>query len=802
MTHIKIKSLISYNKKNGWYSLISLLSLVLGLTTVIFVGIYIHNQLTYDSQHENKDRIYRLGLNVITEDGTDKFPFSSMPLGPTMKEEIPAIESYVRFSSVGQQVFVKQEESNSYFKVDNFYMVDSTIFDIFTHYFILGNANSALNEPNSIVITKELSDKLTVKLGDFITVKGQNNKDVVCKLTGIIENPQPNSFMKIEGLISMGTISQIWGHQYYDYIKTNHKRPACFTYFLMKRNVDLQNIKSYFNPYLENYMNKNSRGMKFDINFHSLRSLRFSTGILEDFPKANNNSIIILAIVGFLVLIVSCINYINLEISLSMKRFKEIAIKKMHGSEKKHISIDYLIGSIIFTFVCILISLVVILIIAKGYTSLTGIDITWKSIVTFKSVLFVILLTLIVGLASGSYTSFYLARVNALDVIRNNRISNSKSIFRKLLIIFQIVISLGSIFAQIVISNQNRYLSDKDLGFKSKNVLNVAILDNPLQDKGSIIINSLKLKEYIDNVSSSSSTMDMADRSQREIYIKEDNELNSYLVNSNYVDDSFIDLHQIKVVEGRNFSNDYTTDLNSSCIINEYLAKKIGKGKSAINTRIYRDRDGKQPLKIIGVVQNFHYEKLNTKLGPYVFFMGENMGYLNIKYREGMNQTVVSDVKNEFEDLGAQLPIQVTYLQESIRNKYEEEIRFNKVFRILSILAILISIIGIIGYSTLNIKYQLKDIAIKKILGASFIRLFTNDIFRNVKLLSFASIIAIPASYIFLENWLANFTYRIDISFWHITGSILLILGIIIITTFLSIIGILYIKPSLLIKDE
>ena len=267
------------------------------------------------------------------------------------------------------------------------------------------------------------------------------------------------------------------------------------------------------------------------------------------------------------------------------------------------------------------------------------------------------------------------------------------------------------------------------------------------------------------------------------------------------VDEEFIDLNDIKILKGRKFDNSLISD-ERSCIINETLAKKLGWGKDVLNKEINRNREGSNPLNVIAVVKDFHFENLNNKIAPYIFMRGDDQRYLNVKYKKGHENIALIKVQEKLTEHGAVLPVDISFVDENIKGKYKEENDFKKLFRFFTIIAIFISIIGIIGLTSYKVQRQMKDVAIKKVIGASLNHIFLSYIYRIVKLFMIAMLIALPLVYYFLSNWLNNYVYRINIGFLHLLSSAVVIFFIIIISTALSLSSIIYLDPVKLLKDE
>jgi putative ABC transport system permease protein len=394
-----------------------------------------------------------------------------------------------------------------------------------------------------------------------------------------------------------------------------------------------------------------------------------------------------------------------------------------------------------------------------------------------------------------------LAKVNPLVVLKKTVFTKVKGGLGKILLVLQLIICFAALCSTLIISQQFKLLMKKDLGFNSDNIMTIFVQDQKVVDQLKQIKNELKKEDCIKNVSTSSHTFDRLNEAQWEFYIKSENTMQAHLLNACMVDEEFINLHEIKILKGRNFDNKRLTD-ETSCIVNEALVSKLGWGDNALNKEIFMNRDGNNPMKVIGIVKDFHFESLHTELGPFIFFSGNNRRSLNFKYKKGTEQIALNKIKRKLSEFGSVLPADISFLNEKIKKKYKEESNFMKLFRIFTFMAIFISIIGIIGLTSYKAQRQLLDIAIKKVLGATLNRIFTSYIYSIMKLFAISILIALPAIYYFMYNWLNNFSYRININPYHFLFSAVLILVIIIISTILSLSNVIYVDPVKLLKDE
>ena len=596
------------------YSILNVLGLSTGIAVALIIFLYLQNDLTYDRYHDNAKNIYRVNSIYISSGKENKFALSPVSFGPRIKEELPEVRSYTRLVTLGKRMLSFGDEI---FYEDGIYIADSTIFDVFTHHFIFGNPAKCLKSPNSIVLTEKLSRKYfgdMNPLGETLVL----DKSQSFQVTGVIRDLPENVHLRYDALLPAKLYDPNGETKNASFFDIN-----AFTYLLMPDDYDPRQFNEKFPSFYEKYAA--ALGKKLNQQYiavlQPLLKIHFSKEWSYDLPNGNRTYIIAFLVIGLLVLTLSCINYLNLTTARAENRRKEIAMKKILGSKRSDLAMQFLGESQFLAITGMIIALGIAQFVL-GFTSFNQlIDKNLQVEVTRNTsfVPAVILLTIFVGLASGSYPAFYLSHVHPLRAMQRN-IGTSPISFRKLLVILQIVISIGVIICTNLINLQIEYVRTKDLGINKQNVLIVPLRDTLVSNHISILKERLKLNPEIESVSTAYSLP--AGGLGNNLYRAEtENGLEENNYWSLYASYDFIRTMGITLLAGRDFNREIPTDFRSAFIINETLAKKM-RWREPLGKRLQQNfgNDGMPFFDgvVIGVVKDFNYTSLHNPIEPMV----------------------------------------------------------------------------------------------------------------------------------------------------------------------------------------
>ncbi len=779
--------------RNKFYSFINILGLAIGFMATIIILMYNQNELNYDKHNVKYERIYRLESHFTIAGKDDLFAVSAVPLGPAFKVEYPEVEEFVRL--LGGDGMLIEVDENEYYE-DRLFWADSTIFDIFTHEFIYGTAENALTEPNTCVINQSLSEKyfgINNPIGEII--KAAN--EMTFKITGVIKDQPNNTHLKYNGLFSIVTLSERIGRE-----RFNSFEPGQFwnigpyTYVLLKENSSVDAILDKFPLFYEKYMK--SLGDQINGSFVAmatpLAEIHLNSTFKNDEPTGNKGYVLIFSIVAGFILVIAGINYMNMATARSANRAKEVGLRKVIGAVRSQLMRQFLSESLILAMIAFLISILAAYLILPFFNEIAGKSLTFGTTQSFNNIIWTFGIAVVVGLLSGSYPAFYLSSFLPVKVLKG-KISSGKSrgTLRKVLVVFQFVISIAMIVGTLVISKQLNFLRSKDLGFDKNNVLVATVqADTNFLKKMPTFREELMQNPNVENLSTSNGYPGNINgiivmKVEQDTKFGSDSTGNSggsqmveETLNLTFIDYDFLDLYDIEFVEGRNYSRDMGTDLQEGVIINEACAKELGWTDNPIGKKIgfglQLDGTFVRSTKVIGVVKDFHYKSMHNAIEPLTMFLNdEPSNFVSIKIGKNNRQETIQYIEDKWNEFGAIHPFDYDYLATVMDDMYQAEDNIGKVFTIASLLSVFIALLGLLGLSSFIAEQRTKEIGIRKVVGASLVSILRLLFKEFVILILIAFVIASPLAWYFLNDWLeVNFVYQAKLGvLTFITGGVI-----------------------------
>lgn len=752
--------------KNKLFSAINLIGLSVGMAAVLLIGIYFQNELSYDTFHKNKDSLYRVGFEFFNSGKSlGKGPVFTPPFGPDAQNEFPEINSFCRIS-VHHEVFIVKGENK--IKSSDIIFADSTFFKLFSFNLYSGNPETVLRQPYSIVLTKTLAEKLFGNenaIGKTVRLDGENDYMV----TGITDAAPFNSQISYEALISFSTLykdpvkhAMDWngGNQYITYLKINNPSNAAslekkFPAFLWK------NINSLYEK----------RGMKITASLQPLQDVHLKYDGDSDNTRTN---LYVFGVVAILILIISCVNYVNLTTAQASSRFKEIGVRKILGGLRKQLTGQFLGESLLITTFAFILSLLIVYAVSPVYAQILGRPL----VLSGGSLLFLILLAFLVilsiGVGAGSYLAFYLSSLNVNKTINASAAKSKHSGFRKGLIIAQFAITIALMTCTLIINLQLHYTKNKSLGFDKEHIIALPLIGD--KSKDAVFVLKQQIAGFADVETVSAVSEIPHDGIQNNGFVPE-GDTKAIIIHQLDADDDLVKTFRFKMLSGSYFSKDKPTD-SDGYIINETLAKMLGWDNPAGKTI---SRNGNH--KVIGVMQDFIFSSLYEKIGPLIITnhpWQNRYDYLAIRYKSNSPAPLIAQIKNKWQNIVADAPFEYWFLDEAYNNLYKNEYRFQRIFFYFSLLSILLSLAGIFGLVTLTIQQSTKEIGIRKVLGAGILDIVKLTTRSYLLLIVAASAIAIPFAWYYMNHWLQDFVYRISLSWWMfvIAGIVTLLIAL------------------------
>jgi len=760
--------------KNKIYSVINIAGLAIGLSSFLLIALYVLDEINYDRFIDKSDRIYRINADIRVGGGDLHLPFTSDMMGELLKKDYPEVEEYTRvYASSGSKLVKK---GNEYIEEPDVAHADSTFFKVFNFPVILGNPQTALNEPNTVVVSESAARKY-FGTSDVVgkTIETDDNTKTDYEITAVMKDMPENSHFRFDFIFSMKNVRYPWGRI------TSHN---FFTYLLFKQKPDIkafdQKFKEYTNKYVlpeaRQFMNVSSMeefekaGNKLVYTLIPLTKIHlYSDRSFELRPSGNIQYVFIFSAVALFILVIACINFMNLTTARSANRAREVGIRKVLGTERRQLVVQFLFESVVMVLCSLILALCLDYFVLPAFNELSGKNMHLSNLFSPAIIPLLVALPVLVGLLAGSYPAFFLSGFKPIEVLKGKLKLGSKSgSLRSVLVVFQFATSIVLIIGTIVVFKQLNYIQNKKLGFNKDQVLIIngtgslgnnvdAFKNEVLQMPG---VRSGTVSGFLPV--SNSSRNDQTYSKEAVMDSKTGIDMQTWTVDYDY-----IKTMGMEIVKGRNFSREFGAD-STTVIINETTARFLGYA-NPVGQKIYtftQDLGTLVPFEIIGVVKNFHFESLRKDIGPLCFHLGRNPYITSFKVTAGNINTLIPRIESKWKSMALGMPFSYRFLDDSFNEMYTDEHRVGKLAMIFSCLAILIACLGLFGLATFIAEQRTKEIGIRKVLGASvsgMINLLSKDFLRLV-VISF--LIAAPLAWWFMHKWLQDFVYRISISWW------------------------------------
>ncbi len=744
--------------KDKSYSIINILGLTLGISCSLFLIFYVMDELSFDKFHEKGEDLYRVVTEITEVDNQFTWAVAQTPFAPTAKKDYPEVKEYTRISGSGRMMFKKGGE-NIY--EEEFVYADSSFFDLFTHKFIQGDSKTCLYEPNSVVITKDIA----IKYFDRADVVGESleGEDLVYKVTGVIENLPKNSHISnTEGFISYSTLQGrrlegSWGNfGVLTYLYTPGLSDPAFLEEKLQQIYD-----NYCAEIFEQY------GITFKYQLQNVRDIHLHSKIGSE--AETNGDIVyvyIFSAIAFFVLLIASINYMNLATAQSTKRAREVGIRKVMGSQKRQIIIQFLTESMIYSIFSLVISLVLVAAILPFYNNLLdkSIDI---SVIWQTEILFILLgIVIFVGIISGAYPAFFLSSFKPVTILKTNSSnSNGGSLLRKVLVVIQFGISVTMIVSTWIVYDQLQFLTEKDLGFNKDHVVRIEMFNNEMRTNYPALRGELKKSNSVIEVGSATTSPGYG-VGKNLINVEDDKgEMVERGIDLYGIDYDYLPALGFEIVEGRNFSREIPSDTSQAVIVTESMAERMN-WDQAIGKRFQFGISEEDPfVEVVGVIKDYHHRSLYDVIEPIMFYLREENQIAHIKLSGNDISESLQEVETAWKTVFPNRPLEYNFLDQEFEEQYQNDQRRGQIFSIFSIITIIIACLGLLGLASFTTSQRTKEIGIRKVIGASvgnIVIMISKDF---LVLIVISIIISIPAAYYFMKQWLQNFAYQVEISY-------------------------------------
>ncbi|MBS1978000.1 MAG: ABC transporter permease [Bacteroidetes bacterium] len=750
-------------KQSPLYSFINMFSLTVGIASCIIIYLFISDELSFDSFHSNKAAIYRVcGVPHYSGNGNQKIALTNGWTGPAMAEDFPQVANFTRYWSQGKTSFKNGEAQ---FLINNVVAVDSTFLDIFDFELQFGNRATALDEPNSVVLTEETALKFfknaNESVGKAVTV--QNTE---CKITGVLKNIPENSHLRFDALLPISALAQ--NNRMFN---SDWEGSFLNTYLQLQTNVDKKELESKFPDFWARHTGITDRHKGTTLLLQPLSDIHLGSSNIDhdynNYRKFNATYIKVFGITGFFVLLIACVNFMNLTTARALYRWKEIGIRKSVGARKSQLFGQFIFESALLAIFALALALLVDIFFLPYLNQLFGRHLELSALIAYPIQFgLLVVATLFLGLLTGIYPSFYMTSFNVSHVLKGGNRIHGKSIFQSSLVVLQFGLAIGLIISTLVVLQQLYFMKNTDIGFTKDQIMLVA-MNREANEKLQVLRTELMQSQYVKGVTASSQRLGN-NLNGWGFKVKTDTGVYNFVPSNLNVDFDYLKVYGIKILEGRDFSRDFLTDNGMAFLINETMARELNM-KEPIGTPAGQSWYEDNSLgSIIGVVKDFNYNSLYTKIGMLAIVCKPEWGYDEVSIKiDGANaQEAIAAIKEVWDKNISTYPFAYSFLDEHFNNLYRSDQQVSSVISITAILAIVISCIGLFGLVTITTNKKVKEIGVRKLLGATNIQISSMLSSSFAKLILVSFILICPITYYILLKWLENFSYRISISPW------------------------------------
>ncbi|MDP8220097.1 MAG: ABC transporter permease [Candidatus Stygibacter frigidus] len=746
-----IKTALRHLYKRKVFSLINILGLAIGMSCCIFILLWVSDELSYDRFHHNYDNIYRVAENH--KQGDELFPVgvTPAPLGPAMVENFPEITNSVR---IQYDVSGLIKYDDKMFSETKIILVDPSFFEVFNFPLMKGDKSQVLAENNSFVISESIARKYFGDEDPIGKVLNFNNA-IDQTVTGVIADPPANTHLQFD-IIAPFKILEQFGVD----LETSWSSNSYITYVEVADKVSLKEL----NAKIENFLSERDPGYYVKLHLQPLKDMHLKSNYTADWSGHGSELYVkIFSLIAIFILVIACINFMNLSTAQSPLRAREIGIRKVAGANRSLLIWQFLGESMLIAFLALCIGIVIVEILLPYYNTFTGKEMSLDLAGNWRLLTGIILIALIAGVVAGSYPALILSGFKPVQVLKGG-VSRSKggSLFRKILVIFQFTLSIALISSTMIIFKQINLIRNIDLGYNKDQIIEIN-QNSSLRPQFELFKAELLSNPRIKSLTTASGRPTDIYNSGYGLRWEgmPDSEERRHLVHTLNVGPGFFETFDIKIKEGRAFSSEIASDtLNYIC--NSEVLKIMGKDTPlGIGMSYYREEEG----ELIGVVEDFHFKSLHSKIEPLIIsFADKNVhDQIFIRLQKGDMEAALSEIKTLWEKYSDNYPFEYKFIDEYYEWLYKAEFQMSKLFNLFAILAILISCLGLFGLVSYTTTCRIREIGIRKVLGASVRNILVLLSSRFLILVIFSNLLAGVLSWYYMTKWLDSFAYKIDV---------------------------------------
>ncbi|PZR26102.1 MAG: cell division protein FtsX [Citrobacter freundii] len=757
--------------KNKVFSLINISGLALGMAVCLLIASYVKDELSYDSSFSDPDQLYRVEVSVLGNGGTDVYPHVDVAVGEGIKNKFPDVTAFTRLQKL-RETFVKNGDRQ--FKENGLAFAEENFFGFFSIPLVNGNIMTALKDPNSMVVTRDLAKKYFGEadpVGQSLIIGSR-----LYKVTGLVDDLPSNTHFHFSALLSassQGTREQTWSNVGY------------YTYLRLKKGADPKAMEAKFPELVEKYVvpeTVRDMGVSLAEARKTISTFKFFLQPVKDIHlysntkyewEANGDSkyVYIFAALAIFILLLACANFTNLSTAGSIKRSREVGVRKVLGSGKNQLVMQFLVESVSISLLSLIVALLLVYLCLPLLNKLADKNISFSLFLSPAAIGLELLIALLAGLLAGVYPAFFITsfKVGKILAGSSSNTTGSRSPLRSVLVVFQFAVSTGLIIATFIVYQQLNYMQDKKLGYDKDQL--IYLQDAQLLGEYSAqeaFKQSLLQDQRVLSVSIGTDLPGKVDADGTQAYAKDKltgEDHSEIHVNIYHVDYDYVPTLGLPIIKGRNFSREYSTD-SFGVVINEAAVRDLGWSHTDPigKTIVY---SGQREFKVIGIAKDFHYSSLKQKIAPLVLQLGTGYrsGFI-VKVRQADVRSTIDMFRNKWQQFAKGVPFAYNFLDEQFAALYQQEEKTVQLFTMFAGISILIACMGLFGLAAYITRQRSKELSVRKVFGASvpgLTFLIAKDFLR---LVAIACLLAIPLTWWGMHQWLQDFAYRIDIQWW------------------------------------
>lgn len=771
--------------KHRVYSIINISGLAVGMASFILIGLYVFNELSYDKYHQNADRIFRVGVTlelngIVYDEASIQFPAAEV-----LESDYPEIEKTIRIYKNVESPLI--EYGDKKISEEKFFFADNSFFDLFDFEFINGNPKTALKEVNSVVITKETAEKYFGQENPIgKTLSYENESDLI--VTGVIKKVNANSHFTFDFIASLDFQMSMWNSQ--NGIEGRHNKwfwTGAWTYVLLNEKESADGLSRKLPEFINKYFpDRYKTGAT--LNLQPLTDIHLHSDLDNEIEQ--NSSILyiyVFSTVAIFIIFIACINFINLSIAQANNKAKEVGIRKVLGAYRSQLIFQFLSETIISSVLATMSALFLIELAEPLFYDILNKPLSISLYENYFGIIIIVSVTLLVGVLSGIFPAIFLSNFNPAKIFKKMlSINFSYEFLRKSLVVLQFSTSIFLIIAIAVIYQQLHFVNSKELGFDREKVI-VVKARSDVNKKFDAFRNELLKNKNILNVSGTSDIPGRGANASRFVPEGTSHE-NPVMLPITLVGYDFAESMDIEITKGKNFSRNFPSDVSEGFLLNNKAVQKLGWENGPIGKKMELYAPGTNEIGksgyVIGVVDDYHYESLHSEVKPLVLSFSNNYTYYLVRFDKGNFDDQLKYVESTWNTFSPEWPFESFFLDKDLEQSYENDQQLGTIVNYFALIAIIISCMGLFGLATYSAEKRVKEIGIRKVLGASvdnIVRLLSLDF---IKLVLIANVISWPIAYYIMNSWLEDFAYRIDLNIWIfiLAGLVTLLLALLTIT--------------------